>query len=265
MTCERTPVESTCMDIVALTIDIDWAPDFMIDFAAEALVEEGVRATWFVTHPSPAVDRLRQHPELFELGIHPNFLPRSTHGKRWEDVLVHCMDLVPDATSMRTHGLFQATALLDMVITQTPITTDLTIFLPYTASIRPVDYHWNDRTLLRLPYYWEDDFEMMQPNPSWSLTPERALGGGLKIFNFHPVHIFLNSPDMKPYRMYQRDFMNSGKELKATDAEGYVFDGTGSRTMFREVVDALAVDMRSSMRVSDIRRRWLDANMGANT
>ena len=252
------------MNIMALTIDIDWAPDFMIDFAAEALAARRVCATWFVTHSSPAVDRLRQHPKLFELGIHPNFLPRSTHGKKWAEVLDHCMGLVPDATSMRTHDLFQSTSLLDMIITRTPITTDLTLFLPYTASITPVDYHWNGRTLLRLPYYWEDDFEMVQPKPCWGMTPERVLGGGLKIFNFHPVHIFLNSPNMKPYRKYQRDFMNSGKELAAADAEGYAFEGTGTRTMFRQVIDALA-DAGCSMRICDVRRRWLQKHSGESS
>ena len=134
MTSRKKSVESTFMELMALTIDIDWAPDFMIDFAAEALAARRVCATWFVTHSSPAVDRLRQHPKLFELGIHPNFQPGSTHGKEWAEVLDHCMGLVPDATSMRTHDLFQSTKLLDMIITQTPIITDLTLFLPYAAS-----------------------------------------------------------------------------------------------------------------------------------
>ena len=49
---------------IALTLDVDWAPDFMIDFAAEILVEHGVRATWFVTHDSPALTRLRAQPIL---------------------------------------------------------------------------------------------------------------------------------------------------------------------------------------------------------
>ena len=68
------------MDSVVLTLDTDWAPDFVIDFVAKQLVAYQVRATWFVTHASPAVERLSQHSDLFELGIHPNFLPGSTHG-----------------------------------------------------------------------------------------------------------------------------------------------------------------------------------------
>lgn len=33
-----------------ITLDIDWAPDFVIDAVAEQLVQAGVWATWFVTH-----------------------------------------------------------------------------------------------------------------------------------------------------------------------------------------------------------------------
>ena len=66
---------------IALTFDIDWAPDWAIDLTAGILREREVRATWFVTHESPAVDRLREDSELFELGIHPNFLPGSTQAR----------------------------------------------------------------------------------------------------------------------------------------------------------------------------------------
>jgi peptidoglycan/xylan/chitin deacetylase (PgdA/CDA1 family) len=66
---------------VCVTLDVDWASDAMIDQTARILLEHEVPATWFITHASAAVDRLRDHPELFELGIHPNFLPGSTHGE----------------------------------------------------------------------------------------------------------------------------------------------------------------------------------------
>ena len=92
---------------LAITLDIDWAPDHVIDRIAAQLIDARVRATWFVTHQSPAIDRLRARPDLFELGIHPNFLNQSTHGETPAEVLAHCMALVPDARSMRTHSLVQ--------------------------------------------------------------------------------------------------------------------------------------------------------------
>ena len=88
------------MNELAITLDIDWAPDFMIERVAGALLSKGVKATWFVTHRSLAIDRLRHHPELFELGIHPNFAAGSSHGDTPEAVLGHVIDLVPDAVDI---------------------------------------------------------------------------------------------------------------------------------------------------------------------
>lgn len=96
------------MDDALLTLDIDWAPDCTIEWIARTLVARQVRATWFVTHLSPAVERLRDHPDLFQLGIHPNFLAGSSHGDTTDAVLGHCMGLVPEALTMRSHALVQS-------------------------------------------------------------------------------------------------------------------------------------------------------------
>jgi hypothetical protein len=143
-----------------VTLDIDWAPEYAIDYVAELLAEHDVRATWFVTHSSPAITRLSQQPELFELGIHPNFLPNSTHGKTHEEVLSHCVAMVPGARSMRTHGLYQSTPLLEQVLSRTPITADVSLFMPHARALSPVEYRWHGRELLRIPYYWDDCYEM---------------------------------------------------------------------------------------------------------
>ena len=56
-----------------ITVDIDWAPDIAIAATAKYLIENEVKATWFITHASPEVERLKEYPQLFELGVHPNF------------------------------------------------------------------------------------------------------------------------------------------------------------------------------------------------
>ncbi len=184
-----------------ITLDVDWAPDFAIDFVANLLIESKVRATWFITHESPAIERLREHPYLFELGIHPNFLPGSTHGKSDLEVLKHCMSLVPQARVVRTHGLVQSSNLLEMFVDQTPIRLDVSLFLPHASALAPVTYYWeNGKRLIRLPYVWEDDFEMVRPNSNWDLEKLFQVGSGLMIMDFHPIHIFLNSSTLAPYR-----------------------------------------------------------------
>ncbi|HYO92547.1 MAG TPA: hypothetical protein VEQ40_12960, partial [Pyrinomonadaceae bacterium] len=165
-----------------LTFDVDWAPDFAIDFVIDRLLEARVRATWFITHQSPALERLREHQELFELGIHPNFLTGSTHGETYADVLQHCMTMVPEAVSMRSHSLVQSSVLLNQVLAETPIKTDVSLFLQHARSLHAVEHRWGGRSLWRLPYFWEDDFEMEREQPCWRLQEMLAVGEGLKIF-----------------------------------------------------------------------------------
>ena len=242
------------MDNAVLTIDTDWAPDFAIDSIAEPLIARQVRATWFVTHMSPAIERLRQHPELFELGIHPNFLPGSTHGDTPDAVLRHCMELVPEAISVRTHALVQSTPLLDQIITCTPIVSDVSLFLPYLPFPQPVEYQWKGRTLLRIPYFWADDFEMEQPAPCWHLAPLLGAGEGLKVFNFHPIHVYLNSAHLETYQALKR-LVPTLHEATQDQANASVHSGEGTQTVFIELAKHLAVN-GESVCMRDIFTRW---------
>ena len=245
------------MNDVLLTLDVDWAPDFAIDLAAEKLISNRVRATWIVTHESPAIDRLRRYPELFELGIHPNFLAGSSHGSTAREVLGHCLNLVPTAISARAHCLFQSTPLLCEMLDRTPIRIDGSLYLPHARSLAPVAYEWNGRTLLRIPHFWEDDFEMERTAPIWELAPMLAGGEGLRVFDFHPIHVFLNSRTPGAYQ----DLKASTPSLSSVNqaaAENYVQTGSGAGSVFAEVVQYLAT-AGESLRMSDLRERWLSS------
>jgi hypothetical protein len=237
-----------------VTFDIDWAPDFVIDWVAHHLVSQQIHATWFVTHASPAVDRLRKYPDIFELGIHPNLLPGSTHGHTPEAVLDHCMSVVPEARSLRTHGLLQSSSLLKLIVARTPITTDVSLCLPYTPYLRPVDHNWKHGSLLRIPYFWEDDFEMERLPPCWQLESKLAVGDGLKVFNFHPIHVYLNSADMAGYEMLKR----RAPDLRSAtpgDIDRFVHAGVGTRTLFYQVLEYLGKS-GDSLCIRDLSSQW---------
>lgn len=222
-----------------ITLDIDWAPDFAIDYVAEILAKAGVRATWFVTHPSMAIERLRERGDLFELGIHPNFLSNSTQGRDESAVLRYCMKLVPKARSMRTHGLFQTSNLLERIVNESPIETDVSLFLPHAKNLEPVMYYWpREQKLLRLPYFWEDDFESVRPSPCWSLEPYLEYGPGLKIFGFHPLHVYVNSASLEPYRQISK--MGQLQSLDRAQVDPKINMGIGAGTIFKAIVEHLA-------------------------
>lgn len=239
---------------IALTLDVDWAPDFMIDFAAQILSEHNVRATWFITHDSPALRRLRSQPDLFELGIHPNFFPGSTHGDAPSTVLRHCLDLVPEAVSLRTHGLLQSTTLLGQVMNQTGVTTDASLFLPHANHVRPLEYQWEKKSILRVPHFWEDDFEMERTAPCWDLAPLLAENDGLKVFDFHPIHIYLNSSTTDAYRRLKQKAANLSA-VSEEQAAALAQTPTGTQTLFRELTEHLS-QTGESLRMRDIHEHW---------
>ena len=223
---------------VAVTLDIDWAPDFVIDEVAERLVETNCQATWFVTHDSPAVRRLRDHT-LFELGIHPNFHSHSTHGDSPKQVLEHCMKLVPEAIAMRTHGLMQSAHLLAEVLEHTPVQLDLSLFIPDLAPLAAHEYWWSGRCLLRQPYNWDDHFETHRPRPRWEA--ERILQAECAVINFHPLHVYLNTVDRQQYAALKRRVPDL-TEVTAAQADEFVMTGPGPRSVFWALTGALATD-----------------------
>jgi hypothetical protein len=182
---------------LVLTLDVDWAPDWMIDAVADQLAAAGVPATWFATHASPALERLRERADLFELGVHPNFRPGSTHGAGIDEVLAHVMTLVPEAVSSRSHGVVQSGTLLHELVRRTPIRIDSTTFLPGMAHVRPVVQHFPEGALVRVPFVWADDHEAVRPDATWTWDGLFA-EPGLKVVMFHPARVCLNEASALP-------------------------------------------------------------------
>ena len=120
-----------------LTIDIDWAPDFAIQEMADILTEKDVKATWFVTHDSAVIRRLLEYKDIFEFGLHPNFLENSTQGSSYREIMDYVHNILPDSRIIRTHALVQSTKLLSMVINEYSINTDVSLFLPLSPDITP--------------------------------------------------------------------------------------------------------------------------------
>ena len=221
-----------------LTLDIDWAPDFVIDRVAQILIENGVKATWFVTHQSEAIERLRASNELFELGIHPNMLYGSTHGKTEDEVLTYIKHIVPDAISMRTHSLYQTSSWLVKAAKDYGVSIDVSLFLPKAANLHPHQIKWHGSSLWRIPYFWEDDSEMFEDDPIWSISDKRLNVSGLRIFDFHPIHIALNTDSFEKYEK-----LKQLQPLGAWDEEfieAHVSKGRGPLNLFIELVNQLA-------------------------
>lgn len=235
-----------------ITLDVDWAPDFVIDAVAARLVDAAVPATWFVTHASPAVARLRDHRALFELGVHPNLLPRSSHGTEATAILAHVMALVPDATSLRTHALYQSSPFIAQVLASTPIVRDASLFLPRYGAVEGFRHRVGEGELVRYPYVWEDDYEMLQDDPIWDLPSFVAPRAGVTIVDFHPIHVYLNGARMDVYEHAKRLVPRLADAIPAQLDPLVVHGADGPGSAFSALVAALRGSPRAC-RLEDLR------------
>jgi hypothetical protein len=222
-------IPDSYLDKVFLTFDIDWAHDEVLSETVAMVEKAGVAATWFVTHNTPVLERIRQNP-AFELGIHPNFNflmeGEDTNGINVEDVVDRVIQIVPDAKSVRSHTLTQSSRLLD-VFKSAGITHDANHFIPYHTGIELKPWMmWNG--LCRVPYSWEDDVHTLYESKGYIYLNPRQIAlnmRGLMVFDFHPIHIFLNTESLDRYER-TRPLHQNPKELIKHRYEGY---GTRNR------------------------------------
>lgn len=181
-----------------LTFDIDWACDEVLANTIDLVENADVVATWFVTHNTPLLKRLRANPK-FELGIHPNFnflLSSDTqNGGSVEEVIDQLLAIVPEAKSVRSHSMAQSSNILQ-IFSDKGLTHDANHFIPEQARIELKPWQlWNG--LIKVPYFWEDDLACIyfKNTPIQDLTKR----SGLKVFDFHPIHVFLNTESLARY------------------------------------------------------------------
>lgn len=236
---------------VCITLDMDWAPDFVINHVAEILIRKKIKATWFATHMSKAVLELVKNP-LFEVGLHPNFLPNSTQGTNPEEILRNLKSAFPTAKSIRTHSLLQSSPLL-MLFHKFGIENDVSLLLERTKDITP---HYSPYFhLYRFPFFWEDDLAMSYNN--WEVSPLINIPG-MKIFNFHPIHIYLNSKNMENYNKLKTQFGNDSNYQKFEKFINNESDGVGM--FFASLTDYLV--NKKSATIIDLQQEFIELNGG---
>lgn len=209
-----------------LTIDLDWAIDAAIEQCLDRVEEAGVAATIFVTHDTPLLARMRKNPRL-ELGLHPNFNPLLEGVAGAGDarkVMRDLQRLVPEAKVVRSHSMTQSSRLLDLFI-ECGITHDANHFVPaHTGIVLRPYLHWKS-ALTRIPYFWEDDVDLEYGSGPTILELANA-SSGLKVFDFHPIHVALNTPSTEHYEA-TRQSHNSGEAI--LDAMWLGVDGVRGR------------------------------------
>lgn len=224
------PDNCTNFEKPIITFDIDWAHDEIIHDLIDLVSQTKVPTTWFFTHDTKTLDRLREN-DSFELGIHPNFnnllVGDFYNGRTATEVVERLMGFIPEATVARSHSITQSSR-ITQIFRSVGITHESNDYIPITANIeiRP----WRlESGVVRVPYFWSDELACSS-YPDIMIS--KALDSrGLKIFDFHPIHVFLNTESLDRYER-TRPLHHKPKELIK-----HRYDGYGSRNRLLELLE----------------------------
>lgn len=209
------------MDSVCITLDVDWAADEILQAALDLVAGLGIPVTVFCTHPTPVLEGL--DPERVELAWHPNFLA----GRDELDVIGELEAWFPGARGVRSHALYFHSRLAPAYLSRGVeyVAHDLRFGL---CDLAPVT-HWSG--LVDVPGFWEDDVHALFFDGDFDPGLVDLDPPGLKVFDVHPIHLWLNTDRMVRYEGARAD-MEARRDLSS-----HVNPGRGARTFLVQAVE----------------------------
>ena len=89
--------KNTWVNKSILSFDVDWASDEVLNYIIDSIERVKIPCTFFITHNSTIIQRLRGIPHLVELGVHPNFNPlinQELNAKSVKETLKYLFDIL---------------------------------------------------------------------------------------------------------------------------------------------------------------------------
>lgn len=169
--------------IIVFSLDADWVSDEILEWAIGLFKNEGWPVTVFATNASEVLRRSHNDPYV-DISIHPDFFQNNDH----EKTILELIKLFPDSKGVRSHGLFEYANLLNLY-RKHGLSWDSSQLLYLCRNIMP---YRHPSGLIRLPIFWEDD-DYFSDNPDWRVERLGLEKSGVKCFDFHPIHLFLNT------------------------------------------------------------------------
>jgi hypothetical protein len=179
--------------MIALTFDLDWAPDAVIADTLELLARMNVRATIFATHKCEILNGSGH-----ELGIHPRF-----DGSEREAIVRRLLDLYPSARGVRSHSLVTCShTVLAFAACGLSYTSNVLAWL--NPGVGPFRHFAGP---LEIPFHWGDSSNL-QTMRDWSPEALPLSCDRLFVFNFHPIHVFLNTEAPERWQAARKNYQD---------------------------------------------------------
>lgn len=212
--------------LFCFTSDLDWAPESMIEETLNIFLEYEIPLSPFITHNSKKIEEYYEGNNARHVCLHPNFAPNSTHGANVKEIVSHLVNLWPDARCFRSHS-FVDSSLITKEFRDRGFKYDSNLCLHLQPYLVPLQHASG---LLRFPVFFEDDTSA-NGEQVWELSNilDTLKAPGLKIFNFHPIHIALNTPSMDYYLGVKND-------VNEKNWRDLAYKGKGVRTFLEELL-----------------------------
>jgi hypothetical protein len=241
--------------VVCFTFDVEWSSQPVIDDVRRLLDERGIRGTFFVTHAGVDVG---DH----ERGLHPNFrrngdiyrmLPNAgelSDAEVQRHVMEVALSFAPEAKGVRAHSLLFDSMLLPLY-RRLGIEYDATFRLELVPGLRPF---WKQDGIVEIPTYYADYFDLLAHATGFRAAGLTLGQPGMKVLDFHPNLVYINAPDVASYDA-TRPFYHDAERLAAAR-----YPGLGTRTLFVELLDAVAAGGFPTATLGAVNRAWRAAN-----
>jgi hypothetical protein len=189
------------------SLDIDWAPEEVIEDSLALFDEYGINCTVFCTHKSGVIDNIR-NAKNYEIGIHPNFMPLMTEAKgNVNETIKNLLDIFPEAKGVRSHSLVHSSR-IDIIYKDFGFNYHSSTFLPYWSKIYPYKL-WNE--LVCVPFNFIEDIHYRY-GKDYANCEIDLRNNPLNVITFHPVNIFLNTDSLDTYTRASK-YYHEPKEL----------------------------------------------------
>lgn len=220
--------------VFCFSSDIDWASEEVIKFSHDILLADNLYMTYFNTHPSHFMAELCAAGRARVL-IHPNFLPDSSQGSSFQDVIEYCIALAPQADGFRSHRYFEVNDIMDE-FAQRQFKFVSNHCTRCETNLRPLMHRSG---MVSIPIFLEDGgYLLMDTTLDFNALKPLLEAPGLKVINFHPAHMAFNTPNFAYTRKIKDSVSReSWNNLSASEIQRLEYNGFGVRNTIQSITE----------------------------
>ena len=207
-----------------VTIDEDWAPDFVSQKMVNFLRMMQTKASVFLTHHTSVFASNNDLDDLVSQGWHPDFRFESMQGTTLNEIFSYFNNFSIKSNLIRSHGNLISTNLLASLSAEWGMLVDSSTLLPRATNIETTNFWHSGAEIKLIPYIWEDSHEMQHNRPIFSIKdPFWKSVKGIAILDFHPIHVYIDALTLDSYNHLKRTLgpIQSWKKEQVDDFLGY--------------------------------------------